>query len=79
MSLVEIADMIDKKIVDIKLTYVNNCESDIVQAGEGAELLLEQLKQSPELGYPLYGKYINTIFRGARLKKWCSKSYKLPI
>lgn len=74
MSLVEIADMIDKKIVDIKLTYVNNCESDIVQAGEGAELLLEQLKQSPELGYPLYGKYINTIFRGARLKKFYLRS-----
>ena len=73
-SLIEIADMIDKRISDIKLTYVNNCEAEIVQAGQGAELLLEQLKQSPELGYPLYGKYINTIFRGARLKKFYLRS-----
>ena len=73
-SLLEIADLIDKKIDDIKLTYVNNCEAEIVQAGKDAELLLEQLKQSPELGYPLYGKYINTITRGARLKKFYLRS-----
>lgn len=73
-SLVEIADMIDKKISDIKLTYVNNCQAELVQAGKDAELLLEQLKQSPELGYPLYGKYINTITRGARLKKFYLRS-----
>ena len=74
MTLVEIADMIDKKISDIKLTYVDNCEYEAVQAGQGVELLLEQLKQSPELGYPLYGKYMNTILRGARLKKFYLRS-----
>lgn len=74
MSLVEIADMIDKKISDIKLTFVDNCEYEAVQAGKDVELLLESLKQSPELGYPLYGKYINTIFRGARLKKFYLRS-----
>lgn len=73
-SLIEIADLIDKKIDDIKLTYVNNCDAEIVQVGNGAELLLEQLKQNPELGYPLYGKYINTITRGARLKKFYLRS-----
>lgn len=73
-TLAEIADLIDKKITDIKLTYVNNCDAEIVQAGSGAELLLETLKQSPELGYPLYGKYINTITRGARLKKFYLRS-----
>ena len=73
-TIVEIADLIDKKITDVKLTYVNNCQSEIVQAGKDAELLLEQLKQSPELGYPLYGKYINTITRGARLKKFYLRS-----
>lgn len=73
-TLVEIADLIDKKITDVKLTYVNNCEAEIVQAGKGADLLLEQLKQSPELGYPLYGKFVNTITRGARLKKFYLRS-----
>ena len=74
MTLVEIADMIDKKISDIKLTYVDNCEYEAVQAGSGVELLLETLKQAPELGYPLYGKYMNTILRGARLKKFYLRS-----
>ena len=73
-TLVEIADLIDKKIEDIKLTFVNNCEAEIVQAGKDAELMLEQLRQAPELGYPLYGKYINTITRGARLKKFYLRS-----
>ena len=73
-TLVEIADMIDKKITDIKLTYVNNCETEIVQAGRDVEVLLESLKLTPELGYPLYGKYMNTIFRGARLKKFYLRS-----
>lgn len=73
-SLVEIADLINKKIDDIKLTYVNNCDTEIVDASSGVELLLETLKQSPEIGYPLYGKYVNTITRGARLKKFYLRS-----
>lgn len=73
-TLVEMADIINKKIDDIKLTYIDHCDNEIVQAGQGAELLLEQLKQKPELGYPLYGKYINTITRGARLKKFYLRS-----
>ena len=73
-TLVEMADEINKKIDDIKLTYVDHCDNEIVQAGQGAELLLEQLKQKPELGYPMYGKYINTITRGARLKKFYLRS-----
>lgn len=73
-SLVEIADMIDKKIEDIKMVFVDNNEDTIVQAGQDVELLIEQLKQVPELGYPLYGKYINTVFRGARLKKFYLRS-----
>lgn len=74
MTLAEIADEIDKKISDIKAKYVENAELDTQDASEGVELLLESLKASPELGYPLYGKYMNTIFRGARLKKFYLRS-----
>ena len=73
-SLVDIAEMIDKKIEAIKLTFVDNNEDTIVQAGQDVELLLEQLKQMPELGYPLYGKFMNTVLRGARLKKFYLRS-----
>ena len=73
-SLVEIADIIDKKILDIRLRYVEDAEEGAVQAGEGGLELLERLRQTPELGYPLYGPLINTVTRGARLKKFYLRS-----
>lgn len=73
-SLQGIAELIDKKIEDIKLIYVNNCEAEVIQAGKGIDLLLDSLKKSPDIGYPMYGKYINTIFRGARLGKFYARS-----
>lgn len=73
-SLEGIAELIDKKIDDIKAVCVENNESEITQAGKGAELLVEQLKQKPELGYPMYGKFINAIFRGARITKFYLRS-----
>lgn len=70
----EIADSIDKKITDIRLKYVDNDENDFIQAGEGTLALLERLKEKPEIGYPLYGSLVNTIHRGARLKKFYLRS-----
>lgn len=68
-SLIEIADIIDKKITDIRLKYVDNTDDDFIQAGEGILDLIERLEKFPEVGYPLYGPLVNTIHRGARLKK----------
>ena len=73
-SLVEIADIIDKKILDIRLRYVDDAEEGATQAGVGGLELLERLRQTPELGYPLYGPLINTVTRGARLKKFYLRS-----
>lgn len=73
-SLGEIADLIDKKILDIRLKYVDDAEEGAVQAGIGGLDLLERLKQTPELGYPMYGPLINTVTRGARLKKFYLRS-----
>ena len=70
----EIADLIDKKITDIRLTYADNAQGSLVNAGDGALELLERLKETPELGYPLYGPLINTVSRGARLKKFYLRS-----
>ena len=36
--------------------------------------LLEDLKENPEIGYPLFGHYVNTITKGARLKKFYLRS-----
>lgn len=68
-SLSLIADIIDKKISDIRLNFA---ESDIgigYQAGEGIFDLIERFKKQPDVGIPLYGPYINTVTRGARLGK----------
>ena len=73
-SLSDIADMIDKKIMDVRLRYVDDANEGAVQANEGGLELLERLKQVPELGYPMYGPLINTVTRGARLKKFYLRS-----
>ena len=68
-SLATIADIIDKKISDIRLTYVEDCNNMAVSAGDGAHDLLNRLRETPEIGYPLYDGMINTVTRGARRKK----------
>ena len=73
-SLEEIADLIDNKILEIRLKCVDDSTVGGVQAGEGVDALLESLKNTPELGYPLYGPYVNTVLRGARLKKFYLRS-----
>ena len=73
-SLVEIANLIDDKIIEIKAQCIDNSLVCGTQAGEGIDELLESLKETPELGYPLFGKYMNTVTRGARLKKFYLRS-----
>ncbi len=68
-SLEDIADTIDKKINEIKLKYVDGTDEDYVQAGNNIDELIDRLQKNPEIGYPLYGPLVNTITRGARLKK----------
>ena len=71
----QIADIINDKIEDIKLKYVDAAAGDdIIQAGEGAEDLWNELQTTPDIGYPLYGNLINTITRGARLGKFYLRS-----
>ena len=43
-------------------------------AADGIAELIEQLKRSPEIGYPLQGNMWNTIVRGARLGKFYLRS-----
>ena len=68
-SLDTIAETIDKKITEIKLKYVDGTDEEYVQAGENIDELIDRLQKNPEIGYPLYGPLVNTVTRGARLKK----------
>ena len=73
-SLEQIADKVDKMIDDIRLKYVDNSYGEASQAGEGIFELIDEFKQHPEAGVPLYGSLINTVTRGARLKKFYLRS-----
>lgn len=65
----KIADLIDGKIQQIRMKYIDNADTIFQQAGEGVDNLISQLMEFPEIGYPMYGKIINTVTRGARLGK----------
>lgn len=73
-SLEDIADIIDDKIMGIRLAYVENIDEGAEVAGDGALELLEKLRENPEMGYPLYSPLLTTITRGARLKKFYLRS-----
>ena len=73
-SLEEIADIIDNKIIHIRAEYIDNVNTESIQAGEGILDFISSLKETPEIGYPLYGPLVNTITRGARLKKFYIRS-----
>ena len=73
-SLETIADLIDKKISEIRIKYVDDSNEDYVQAGDKIDELIENLKKRPDIGYPMFGPLINTITRGARLKKFYLRS-----
>ena len=66
LSLNEISDIIDNKILDVRSTYVDNATDEIKLIGSTVDDILEQIKQTPLVGFPLYGKFINAIHRGAR-------------
>ena len=73
-SLENIANVIDEKIDKIKLQYVDNAYENSIHAGEKIEDLIDKYKEHPEIGVPLYGPLINSVTRGARLKKFYLRS-----
>lgn len=73
-SLEDIANKVDGKIEQIRMQYVDDVEGEAFQAAEGIDDLIERLKKYPEVGIPMYGPLINTVTKGARLKKFYLRS-----
>ena len=73
-TLEQIADRIDNRMDEIRSQYVNGSFGEATQAGEGVFELIADLEKHPEVGVPLYGPLINTVTRGARLKKFYLRS-----
>ena len=73
-TLDELARKVDDRIDAIRSEYVDDVYGEAHQAGEGITDLIERLKAHPEVGVPLYGPLVNTVTRGARLKKFYLRS-----
>ena len=73
-TLEEIAQKVDDKIDKIRLQYVDDDYGEPSQAAEGIRDLIQKFKDHPEVGVPMYGPLINTVTRGARLKKFYLRS-----
>lgn len=69
LTLDQLADIIDDRIETIRRDVVDDFAEDSVAIGEVIEDVFMELKEEPEIGIPLYGRYVNTVTRGARLKK----------
>lgn len=73
-TLEQIANKVDAMIDNIRMQYVDDVFGEAYQAGDGIFDLIDRLKEYPEVGVPLYGPLINTVTRGARLKKFYLRS-----
>lgn len=73
-TLEQIADRVEGKIEEIRLQYVDDSFGEAQHASDGIYDLIERFKQHPEVGVPLYGPLINTVTRGARMKKFYLRS-----
>ena len=73
-SLEDIAKKVDDRIDAIRMEYVDDEFGEAYQAGDGILDLIDRLKERPEVGVPMYGPLINTVTRGARLKKFYLRS-----
>lgn len=73
-SIQDIIDKIDSKIDAVKLKYIGNENTVQAEAGDDILDLIVDLEQTPDVGAPLYGNFINTVTRGARLNKYYLRS-----
>jgi len=78
-SLEDIAELIDRKIIEIKSKFLINQNHKGIHAAEGIQELKESLKEYPEIGLPMKGDIMNMVCRGARLKKLYMRSFPTAV
>lgn len=74
LTLVEIANLIEDKMTDIRSRYIDGASDEAINVGDGIFQTLEDLAVTPELGAPLYGPFINMVTRGCRIGKFYLRS-----
>ena len=75
----DIFNIVEKKIVKVKSKHLVNINNQGQKAGEGLQELKEKCKEAPDIGIPMASNILNTIARGARLKKFYLKSMPTGI
>jgi len=74
LSLKDIFDLILKDYSKLEADYIGNLSGGRGVISDGMRELQEQLKKSPEVGFPLQGECLNTVLRGARKTKFYLRS-----
>lgn len=74
VTIADIAQVVDNRIDEIRSRFADDELGVGYQAGDGIFELVDSLKEHPEVGIPLYGPLINTVTRGARLRKFYLRS-----
>lgn len=69
MSIKDVLTSFETKLAKLSDKYENFLEKSCIIAGEGIDDLLNGLQEQPEVGLPMIGDIMNTVTRGARLKK----------
>lgn len=73
-TLEDIFHHFEKKFVEIKKVYNVNSDARGIKASENIDDVIDSLRESPDLGYPMNSLLMNTVFRGARRKKYYIRS-----
>jgi len=74
LTLSELFDLVTTRIAAIENKFTGYTSDSAGTAGDGILELIESLKKTPEIGYPLQGEIFNTVVRGARLGKFYLRS-----
>lgn len=71
LSLKNLSEIIEQHFLYVRDSFLDNQSqtSTTYYISDGYDDLFDRLQEEPEMGLPLYGKYMNTITRGARLGK----------
>lgn len=74
LSLNELADLVDNKILTVRDIYVDNATDHALRIGDSVDTVLTTLEETPEVGAPFYDDRFNGITRGARYGKYYLRS-----
>lgn len=67
LSIEEIADLVDNKVISVRETIIDGFNDDSCNIGDGLDELLERLDTDPVRGYNLFDPVLDKVALGARL------------